>query len=190
MKSFTLKRFLYFAHAIAVVAGAALAVFAAPIFGGWPDAILWTILGSEIGLVVAGYCYLPFWMLNLRRLKIPEEELADGEVVISWTPIGHFQSGRLLRSWVTVGGNLFLTNRVLEFRAHKGNFWVYTILIPLADIGRVIPCRLLRVFPGGLRIERFDGSSELFTLGVQADNASWARAIMSWAETTRTAAGN
>ncbi len=139
--------------------------------------------GGLCGLLACGILHLLLVQRHLAGLSIPTEDLNESEVQLlkSAGSMVHFRSGRPLRFWEAVGGKIFLTNEVLEFQAHRGQPWVYRLTIPLSAIERAAPLKVLRLFRGGLRVERKDGSFELFTFGAfRKDNNSegWASAIM------------
>lgn len=179
-ENFSLRRFMHVAHIGSVVAGVLIGLFAGPAAGPAEMAIR-GVGGGLCGLLASGCLYLYLYSKDLAALQIPDEELNESEVVLlkSAGSMVHYKSGRPLRFWESVGGRIFLTNEVVEFRAHQGQPWVYRLTIPLGDIADATPCKILGVIPGGLRIERGDGSFELFALGYGKDNNSerWASAI-------------
>jgi hypothetical protein len=134
-------------------------------------------------LVVGGGTYLVIYTIRMKQLEIPAEEMGDEEVVwAKTTHTVHYKSGNTFKFWEAVGGKLFLTNEVLEFRANPAEWWVYRIKIPLLDIRRASPCKI-GLFPGGLRVEREDGTFELFTFGSAFDvSREWADAIMEFGD--------
>lgn len=138
-------------------------------------------LGSLTFVVVGGLMALVFHARSVKSLDLPSEELDGGEVVWAKTSgsMVHYRSGNPLKFWEAVGGKLFLTNRVLEFCSHAGQPWSYRLTIPLEQVREACPCRVLGLFPGGLRVERVDGTSELFTFGAAFDvSGAWADAIL------------
>lgn len=179
---FSFRRFFHVAHVGSVAAGILIGLVAGP-FGNPAEMIVRGIGGGVCGLLASACFYLLLVSKALANLRIPDAELNESEVVLlkSVGSMIHFKWGRPLRFWEGVGGRLFLTNEVLEFRAHRGQPWVYRLTIPLGEIVRVTPCKILSMFPGGLRVERRDGGFELFTFGaLRCDNnsVSWASAIM------------
>ena len=136
--------------------------------------------GAVCGLMMSGLLYLYLVWNDLAGLQIPDSELRENEVVLlmSSGSMVHYKSGLPLRFWDAIGGRLFLTKHVLEIRAHRGQHALYQMTIPLSEIVEASPCRILGVFPGGLRVERIDGSVELFTFDVHGDSPSWADAIV------------
>lgn len=175
---FSLKRFLRVAQVGSTAMGFVIGLIAGPA-GNVEVAIIRGIGGALFGFLVMGWVYLFVVAKDLVALNITDEELNPSEVVLLKTAgsVVHCRKGRPLRFWEGVGGKLFLTNQALEFRAHRGQPWVYRLTIPLGEIAQVTPCKILGLFPGGLRVERVDGSVELFSFGVLADNRLWAAAI-------------
>jgi len=138
-------------------------------------------LGFGTLLLVGGGAYLVIYTIRMRQLDVPGDELGDSEVVWAKSSgsMAHFRSGKPWMFWDSVGGRLFLTNDVLEFRANPAEPWAYKITIPLADIRRAAPCSILGFINGALRVERMDGSYEIFTFGAAFDvSREWAKAIM------------
>ncbi|HTU16779.1 MAG TPA: hypothetical protein VMG10_01850 [Gemmataceae bacterium] len=179
---FSFRRFFHVAHAGSVAAGILIGLIAGP--GGAPaEMVLRAIAGGACGLMASGCLYLLLVLKDLAALQIPTSELNEHELVLlkSAGSMIHYKSGRPLRFWEGVGGRLFLTNEVLEFRAHRGQAWVYRLTIPLGEIAAAAPTKILGILPGGLRVERKDGSFELFTFGAlrkDNDSESWATAIL------------
>lgn len=130
-------------------------------------------------LVVGGGMYLVIYAIRMKQLDIPAAELGENEVVwAKTTHTVHYKTGNPYKFWEAVGGKLFLTNKVLEFRAGPAEWWVYRIKIPLQQIHDARPSKIGFV-SGGLRIERDDGTFELFTFGATFDvSREWADAIM------------
>jgi hypothetical protein len=132
-------------------------------------------------IVGGGVSYLAYYFWAVKTLDISAEELDDKEVVWAKTAqsMVHYKSGNPLRFWEAVGGRLFLTNQVLEFRSFPAELYSYRLIIPLCDIRRAKPYSVLGFIAGGLRVERRDGSYELFTFGAAFDQSrEWADAIM------------
>lgn len=154
--------------------------------GDEEEAVPRTLALSFLTLVVVGgitllVVYVRGVTSSLQNLDITPDELAANEVLWAKTSgsMVHFKSGTALKFWEGVGGKLFLTSHVLEFQAHAGQPWVYRIIIPLSEIRRARPVRILGLFPGALRVEREDGSFELFNFGAPFDRSrEWAEAIM------------
>src|SRR5262249_26305603 len=138
------------------------------------------IAGGACGLLAAGVLYLYLWHKDLAALRIPDEDLAENEVVLFSSPgsMVHYKSARPTRFWEGNCGRLFLTNKALEFRTQGGQYYRYPLTVPLHEITQAAPCRILWIFPGGLRVNRADGSHELFTFGVRGNSPAWAAAIM------------
>jgi hypothetical protein len=178
-EDFSLKRFLRIGHLGSIAAGILIGLAAGPAANGL-ETILRIVGGGILGLVVSGCFYLFLYSKEIANLDIPAKELDESESVLlkNVGSLVHYKSGRPLWFWEAVEGKVFLTNQVLEFRAHRGQPFVYCLTIPLNEIAQALPCRILGLFAGGLRIERFDGTVELFTFGVFGDNAGWASAIM------------
>ena len=176
---FAFRRFLHVAHVGSIVGGMFVGLAVGPI-GGPAELAVRCITGGLCGFLAAAAFYMCLWVKDLAGLRIPEDELAEGEVVLMASPgsMVHYKSGNAFHFWNATGGRLFLTNEVLEFRAHRGQHHVYRITIPLDEIARAKACRILGIFQGGLRIERADGAFELFTFGVRGNSSYWAEAIM------------
>jgi len=137
-------------------------------------------LGFLTLLVGGGGTYLVVYFARMRQLDIRADELGADEVVWAKTSgsVAHYRSGATWKFWETVGGRLFLTNQVLEFRANPVEPWTYTIAIPLDQIRLAAPYNIFGFINGGLRIERLDGTFELFTFGAAFDlSQEWAHAI-------------
>jgi hypothetical protein len=183
---FSYRRFVRVAQIGSVLVGVVLGLSVGP-GGGAAEMMVRAIAGGVFGLLVAGCLYLFLVAKDLRNLDIPREELHEAEVVLRETPgsMVHYRSGSPLRFWEATGGRLFLTSQAVEFRAHRGQPWVYRLTIPLGEIAHAAPCRILRLFPGGLRIERADGSFELFSFGRFDRNRDWAEEIMDARELER-----
>lgn len=151
------------------------------IAGAEEEAILRAIvLGSLTLLVSGGGTYLYLYARQQRELDLPSGELGDDEVVWakSTGSVVHFRSGKPWKFWETVGGRLFLTNEVLEFRANPLEVRPYRILIALREVRWAKPVALFGIVKGALRIERMDGTHELFTFGAAFDvSREWASAI-------------
>jgi hypothetical protein len=179
---FSLRRFFHVAHAGSIAVGIIIGLAAGP-NKDLVEKVVLGIAGGISGALLASLCfYLRLHVKDMAALQIPDEELNESEVVLlkSTGRMIHFKSGRPHRFWEGVGGRLFLTNEVLEFRAHRGQFWVYRLTIPLGEIARVTSSRVRGVVCGALRVERMDGSFELFALGSlrSSDNKRWASAIV------------
>src|SRR5262249_39802410 len=132
-------------------------------------------------LVVGGGAYLVHYARSMSKAELLDHELGDKEVVWAKTAqsMVHYRGGTPLKFWEVVGGRLFLTNQVLEFRSFPAEYFVYRLVIPLAEIVDAQPCRLLGIIPGALRVEREDGSIELFAFGAAFDvSVEWAREIL------------
>jgi hypothetical protein len=149
-------------------------------FVGDPKEAGWRAV--SIGILTMGVLgtgsYLAVYVIRQKQIEISADELGEKEVVWAKTAhMVHFKSGNPYKFWEAVGGRLFLTNKVLEFRANPAEWWVYRIKIPLEAIRRATPCTI-GLAAGGLRVERRDGTCELFTFGA-ASNVSreWAEAI-------------
>ncbi len=141
-----------------------------------PRSLACGLLAFGVG---GGGGYFVIYAAGARRLDLPTAELDDGEVVWAKTPlgVGHYKNG------ISTGGKLFLTNLVLEFRANPGQGRAYRVMIPLRDIRRARPFRVLGFIPGGLRVERHSGTIEKFHFGPFADlSREWADAIMDFRE--------
>ena len=141
------------------------------------------MIGFLTLLVGGGVAYLIFYFHEAKHLTIAEEEFEDEEVLWAKTcqSMVHYKSGNPLKFWEAVGGRLFLTNQVLEFRTFPAELFAYRIVIPLGEIRRARPCSLFGVIPGALRIERLDGSFELFNFGAAFDmSREWADAIIAF----------
>jgi hypothetical protein len=90
----------------------------------------------------------------------------------------HHKSGKPSRFWERVGGKLFLTSEALEFRTHPMDWYAYRIRIPVREIECATPCKIGSL-SRGLRVERKDGSFELFAFGAIFDRSSeWVDAII------------
>lgn len=132
-------------------------------------------------VVVGGMTYLIYYAVAMKRLDLPKEELDHEEVVWAKTAksMVHYKSGNPLKFWEAVGGRLFLTNQALEFRTFPAELYTYQIVVPLREIRRASPCNVLGIIRGALRIERRDGTFELFNFGAAFDmSREWAEAIM------------
>jgi hypothetical protein len=139
------------------------------------------LFGFMTILPAGGITYLVYYQRSMNKLDLHGDELDDKEVVWAKTAqsMVHYKSGNQFKFWETVGGKLFLTDQVLEFRANPAEFFVYRLIIPLKQVARATPVRLFGIIPGALRIERHDGSFELFTFGAAFDlSVEWANAIM------------
>lgn len=176
--SLSWKRFLSVVHIASTVLGAAIALVCGPAANA-SDTLLRALGGALFGFWVSSCVYLFDLRKEFGRLDIPAEELNQSEIILLKSVRGmvHFRSGRPLRFWEGVGGKLFLTNQVLEFRAHRGQPWVYRVTISLSDIAGVRPCKILGCFPGGLRVDLVDGRFELFTFGIYGTSPAWAATI-------------
>jgi hypothetical protein len=129
-------------------------------------------------LVLGGGTYLLIYTKGMKQLDYPASELEANEVVFGKSRILHYKTGQPWKIWEGVGGKLFLTNEAVEFRTTPNELWIYRIRIPLIEISQVKPCKIGHL-PGGLRIERMDGSFELFTFGAVFDvSREWAERIM------------
>jgi hypothetical protein len=138
-------------------------------------------IGFMTLLVSGGVSYLVYYARAMKQANITDEELDESEVVWAKTAqsMVHYKSGTPLKFWEAVGGRLFLTNQVLEFRTFPAELFSYRLVIPLEEIRRARPCRILGFISGALRVERYDGSFELFTFGAAFDvSREWADAIM------------
>jgi hypothetical protein len=164
------------------VAFALLVGVVAYFVGAEEEAVLRAFTLGFVTLFLGGAStYLFIYFKRMRELELPNEELGDEEVVwAKTTHIVHYRTGNIHKFWETVGGKLFLTNHAVEFRANSAEFWVYRIVIPLREVHQAMPCNI-GVFPAGLRIERKDGTFELFTFGAMYDvSREWADAIMAF----------
>jgi hypothetical protein len=135
--SFAPRRFLRVALVASSAFGAVVALGAGP--AGNADAmILRAVGGACVGLLISGCLYLVLVSKDLASLHIPFEELNESEIVLlkSAGSMVHYRTGRPLRFWEGIGGRLFLTNQTIEFRAHRGQPWVYRLTIPLADVAQ------------------------------------------------------
>jgi hypothetical protein len=173
-----MKRFLIVEMVLIVAVVAAIAgyfvVEEAPFLGA-------SAFGGMTVLVVGGAIYLIHYARCLRQLDLPAEELGDREVLWAKTQqsMVHYLSGNPYKFWEAVGGKLFLTNEFLEFRASPAEYWVYRVMIPLSEVRDARPCTILGFIKGALRVERTDGSFELFTFGAAFDvSREWAHAIL------------
>jgi hypothetical protein len=172
-----MKRALIIASVLLASAGmAAVGYFAAsePISAAFS-------LGFITLLLLGGTSYLVHYFVSMREVDIRDDELDEMEVVWAKTQqgIGHYRSGNPYKFWDTVGGKLFLTSHVLEFRANPAEPFAYRLIIRLEEIRYAEPHRLVGVIPGALRIEREDGSFEIFTFGAAFDvSQEWADAIL------------
>jgi hypothetical protein len=161
----------------------AIAAAVAYVLGPEEEAALCAIaIGCFTLLVVGGGTYLVIYAIRMKQLDIPADELADNEVVWARTSHAvHYRTGNTWKFWETVGGRLFLTSAALEFRANSAEWWVYRIKMPLEEIRRAEPCAIGFLIPGGLRVERRDGSYELFAFGAAFDvSREWANAILAF----------
>jgi hypothetical protein len=139
-------------------------------------------------LFVGGGAYLVHYTRSMNKTTLPKQELEEGEVVWAKThqSMVHFRTGSALKFWEAVGGRLFLTNQVLEFRSFPAEFFVYRLTIPLEQIVHAESYRLFGLIPGALRVWRRDGSFELFTFGAAFDmSAEWADAILDFRDDLR-----
>ena len=137
-------------------------------------------LGLMTLLIVGGGTYLVVYARRMRQLDLPADDMGANEVLWAKTSgsMVHYRSGNPWKFWETVGGRLFLTSDVLEFRANPAEIRPYRIVIPLREIRRARACALFGIIRGGLRIERTDGTFELFTFGAAFDvSRAWADAI-------------
>jgi hypothetical protein len=178
-EEFAFRRFFHATHAGSIAVGTIIGLVAGPA-GGPAEMTMRGIGGGVCGLVASAMLYLYLISKDLAALQIPDDELNDGEFVLLASPrcMVHYRSGEPLRFWDGIGGKLFLTNEVLEFRAHRGQHAVYRKTIPLGQIDGATPCRILGFIPGGLRVGRVDGGFELFTFGAHGNSPNWAAAIM------------
>jgi hypothetical protein len=141
------------------------------------------LFGFMTFVVVGGITYLVYYTKCVNALDLPENELESDEIL--WGKNGqsmvHYKTGNAYKFWEAVGGKLYLTNKRLEFRAHGGQPWVYRLTIPLQEIRKATPVYILAIVPGALRIERIDGTTELFTFGATFDvSLEWANAIIAF----------
>jgi hypothetical protein len=171
---------MLFVGAVLLVVGIAtvIAYFAGSEEVAIPRAFAIGLLTLVVG---GGASYLAYYVRSIKNLDLPAQELEDEEVVWAKTALSmvHYKSGNPLKFWEAVGGRLFLTNQVIEFRSFPAELYVYRVTIPLDDIRRARPCTVLGFITGGLRIERLDGTFELFTFGAAFDlSREWADAIM------------
>jgi hypothetical protein len=176
---FSLKRFLRVAQVVSTLVGAIIGLLVgAP--GNVESMILRFVGGGLAGLMISSCFYLLLVSKDLALAEIPKEELNDSEAVLlkNAGSMVHYKTGRPLRFWEGVGGTLFLTNQALTFRAHKGQPWSYWVTIPIDEIANVKPCKILKIFSGGLRVDRRDGTFELFTFGAMGNSRGWATAIL------------
>jgi hypothetical protein len=120
-EDFSLKRFFHIAHVGSIVIGFLIGSFAGPAANA-EERILRGLCGGMLGFMLSGGFYLFLITKDLQKLEIPDEELNESEfaLVKNAGSMVHYKSGRPLRFWEAVGGKLFLTNQVLEFRAHRG----------------------------------------------------------------------
>jgi hypothetical protein len=144
---------------LATIAIAGIATAAGYFIGDPKDAaIRAAAIGLLTTLVVGGGLYLTFYTLAMRSLEAVATNYRKSQRAV------HYKSGNPRRFWEAVGGQLYLSSDTLEFRSNSMEWWVYQIAIPLHDISRAAACKIGNA-PGGLRIERKDGSVELFTFG-------------------------
>jgi hypothetical protein len=147
-------------------------------YGFWQNAA--NVAGLVVlgGLVSAAALYGRHVSERIRSQKLTDGDLGIAELVLKQTPFGfvHHRTGRAWRFWDAVGGKLYLTSSRLLFRAHPGQFWRYELVIPLAEVAKVQPCRVICV-PRGLTVVRTDGTKELFACGPLEDLDEWVSAV-------------
>ncbi len=170
---------LYVVALLFVVAGVSVIAYFA---GDEKEAVPRAFALGFLTLVVAGGTgYLVYYFRTTGSLRLPKDELDEGEVLWAMTAqsMVHYKSGNPLKFWEAVGGRLFLTSEVLEFRSFPAELYVYRLIVPLREIRDAQACRILGFARGGLRIERHDGTFELFTFGAAFDISNdWAHAIL------------
>jgi hypothetical protein len=165
---------------LGAVAGAVLgllALFEVP--GIRPDERVgaFALLGGVAAFFAAGLVYLPWLMMDIAGLSLPESDLLPGERPV---PGGVWVANHRHRGWPQrlqgmTGGKLFLTDRRLVYRAHGGQPWNYELSIPLEEIEEA---RGVGGLLGQLQVERADGSEERFNLGPVANVEARAAEIL------------
>lgn len=145
MKKFDKKAAFYF--------GAVMAVFFI-ILNLWTaddlDSSIWkSIIGGLIAGIVSGLVFgLLIGLFKSSKFveKTTQIETQPDENIFFQTPANHF------KGMEGVGGKLYLTNKRLVFKSHKGNFQNHELSIPLADIQSADRYKNLGLINNGLKI--------------------------------------
>ena len=65
---------------------------------------------------------------------------------------------------IGAGGRLFLTDRRLLLKPHRGNFQAHEMSVPLADVAAAKAAITAGIIPNGLKVARTGGSAERFVV--------------------------
>lgn len=184
MDALSLKGFLGIAALVSGVCGVGVAVTALAVPLQLKELVILVIGSVVLGPVVAGVIYIIQFSYDLHYSGLPAGELsADEELVEPPSRTMHFATGNPKRLFTAIGGKLFLTNRRLLFRTHRGQQRYYLLVLRLADIRDVAECQVGPGIPGGLRVVLSDGREEFFNFGIwyAVEAKRWVGVIL-WAQ--------
>jgi hypothetical protein len=182
MNALSLKGFLTIASVVGLFSGVGIIYCAQVSDVGLLEVVFISFGSVVIGLVAASHFYLVQLWLEIRNMRLSEEDLLPSESVVMESPgtLVHCRTGRPARFWNAVGGKLFLTTHRLIFVTHRCQPWCYTLSLSLGKIAGADTCQLFETIRGGMRVTMTGGKKELFTFGavreLEADR--WAAAIL------------
>lgn len=123
------------------------------------------LLGVSIGLVggiiagvLFGFCISIFTKVQMRKFEPLRRQMAKQQRIVIEGGANHYLNKE------GVGGWLFITPELLFFKSHNVNIQSHELSIPISIIKSVIPCKLLTFSKTGLRIEKTDGTLEMFVV--------------------------
>ncbi len=146
---------------------------AIPVFGlaylvvGWETSIMLG-LATWIGAGVLFGCSMAACSEIFIVAMQPAAPKFEGHTIAFQKGANHFAGYEGRGGWLT------MTETHLAFRSHGINFQNHPIDIQLEDIDRVVPLRLLLLFPTGLRVLLKDGTNHLFAV---QNRGEWAKKI-------------
>jgi hypothetical protein len=146
----------------------------------WDEALgIVFLCGTFAGLFAVGIHYLVLHALEIRNLRMPDDELREGEQVLRQSPgsLVHYGSGGPFRPWSEAAGRLFLTDQRVVFVSFRMQFRYYRLSFELGELLKVEAGEGLR--PGELLLTTGQGQDR-FTFGLvrHLEAEEWAAAIL------------
>ncbi len=109
-----------------------------------------------------GFPFVMIWMAKKMNKKVTvNPELQDGEEINFYGPANY------AKTWMAIGGKLFITDRNLIFKSHKYNLQKPQVTIPLDAIQQIKLQSTLNILDNAMVVDSIEGSYK-FTVNERA----------------------